>query len=148
MYYFWNSSSLGLTRNYTIRQLISPESSLRKVFEAMYGLGAGIVLTSSRSIYQCRMLSLKISLAKSNFSWASTRVKDTHQFDLFCTSTIVVSSTFSVVRLSFDRNFTSTSLHRAQLYFDLFFSTKKKSRFAERSKYRGWSKRAEVTSLK
>ena len=46
----------------------------------------------------------------------------THQFDLFCTSTIFISSTFSVLRpLYFDRS-TSTALLRP-LYFELFTST-------------------------
>ena len=49
--------------------------------------------------------------------------RGTHQFDLFCTSTIFISSTFSVIqpgsthRLYFDLNLTSSFL--AKLYFDL-----------------------------
>jgi len=47
----------------------------------------------------------------------------THQFDLFCTSTIFIYSTFSVLRpLYFDLS-TSTALLRP-LYFDLFTSTR------------------------
>ena len=54
-----------------------------------------------------------------------------------------LTSTF-LAKLYFDQNFTSTSLLRPKLYFDLYFSTNKKSRFVKRSKYRGRSKRVEV----
>ena len=61
---------------------------------------------------------------------------------------IRISSTFSVLRPTllrlFSPNFTSTSLVRPKLYFDLYFSTNKKSRFDKMSKYRGRSKDIEV----
>ena len=60
----------------------------------------------------------------------------THQFDLFCNSNIFRSSAFSALRPT---DFTSTSLLRPKLYFDMYVSTNKKSRFDKRSKYRGRS---------
>ena len=65
--------------------------------------------------------------------------------NFFCTSTIFISSTFSLLRPKryFDLNLTSTSLLRPKLYFDLCISTNN-SRFNKRSKYRGRIKRVEV----
>ena len=51
---------------------------------------------------------------------------------------------FSYLRLYIDLNFTSTSLFRPKLYFNLYFSTNNKSRFAKRSKYICRSTRAQV----
>ena len=83
-----------------------------------------------------------------------------HIFDLFCTSThrlsthrpklyfdLNLTSTF-LTKLYFDLNFTLTSLLRQKLYFDLCFSTNKKSRFNKSSKYRGRRKRVEVQRSK
>ena len=61
----------------------------------------------------------------------------THQFDRFCTSTH---------RLYFD--FFGQALLRPKVYFDLYFSTNKKSRFDKRSKYRGRGKEGEVERSK
>ena len=81
---------------------------------------------------------------------------------LFCTSTIFISSTFSVLRpfsylrpflyfdhfhifdlfctsthrFYLDQTFNSTFLLRPKLYFDLYVSTNKKSRFDKRLRYR------------
>jgi len=64
---------------------------------------------------------------KSEF-WS--KILGTHQFDLFCTSTIFIASTFSVLRPTgqtwlrlFWSNFTSTKTLLRPLYFDLFTST-------------------------
>ena len=47
-----------------------------------------------------------------------------------------------------DINFTSTAWLRPKLYFDLYFSTNKKSRFGKMSKYKCRSTRTEVKSSK
>ena len=51
-----------------------------------------------------------------------------------------ISSTFFVPPIllrPFWQNLTSTYLLRPKLYFDIYFSTNRKSRFVKRSKYRG-----------
>ena len=84
---------------------------------------------------------------KNNGFWASEEID---QFDLFCSSTIFRSSTFSGLRPKPYFDFfgqtllRQKTLLRPKLYFDLYFSTNKKSRFDKMSKYRGRSKRIEV----
>jgi len=77
-------------------------------------------------------------------------LKGTHQCDLFCTSTIFISSRFSLLT---NLNFTSTetllrrfwpNVYISLLRPKLYCSTNEKSRFEKRSMYRVWSKRVEV----
>jgi len=94
--------------------------------------------------------------------------RGTLQFDLFCTSTIFISSTFSVLRpklyfdlnltstflakLYFDQNFTLTkTLLRPKLYFDLYVSTNSPDLTrgrVQRSKKASRSRKVEVRKLK